>query len=157
MYLWTLTVKLLWERCIVCWFRNSATFKSQHIPIHRLFPRLELKNDPFRFSCCHFILCVTMKINITLATTFRRFYNPQIIQVLVFLWQCERSLPLTLPNKYQNLNNLWIIKFLGYLLLLIAVAQKESLGHYLEIVPDFSTDWPNSLSQVFFITYHPEI
>ena len=80
--------------------------KSQHIPIHRLFPRLELKNDPFRFSCCHFILCVTMKINITLATTFRRFYNPQIIQVLVFLWQCERSLPLTLPNKYQNLNNL---------------------------------------------------
>ena len=29
--------------------------------------------------CCHFILCVTRKLNITLGTTFKRFYNSQII------------------------------------------------------------------------------
>ena len=34
----------------MCGFRNSATFKSQQIPIHGLFPRVELKNDSSRFS-----------------------------------------------------------------------------------------------------------
>ena len=77
------------------------------------------------------------------------FYNSHIIYVLVFFCECERLLPSALPNKYQNLNILWIIKPLGYLLLLIAVAKKETLGHYLKIVSDISTDWPNSLSQVF--------
>ena len=47
MYLWTPKVKLIGN--VTCaWILKFS--KSQHMPIHGLFPGLELENDPSRFS-----------------------------------------------------------------------------------------------------------
>ena len=61
MYLCTSKVQLfLWKHDVCdCRFRNSATFKSQHILMHRLFPLQELKKWPSYIQISSLVLVIS--------------------------------------------------------------------------------------------------
>ena len=79
MYLWSATVNLL--QCVdfeILQHLNLSKFQYTDFFLAWNL-KMTLLDSVSVLRCCSFILCVTRKINISLATTFKRFYNSQII------------------------------------------------------------------------------